>query len=416
MKTHALEFEKLGASSVAEYAGDHPRFNNFYILRYLDPINHLLIEADLFSLLIEMDTMKELLGGATVRNLFYIPGEGFYHNVDGQLVRYTHFYEKAIDSVQDVETKRRFGAEMLGWRRAEDLLIDDTVERVVIASPPGLTYSFPGLEPLSATFILSRGVEGTMIVDGVERRGVLFAGHSLYVREISPQRHVTILRELSDTPETSYNPNNVLDIVSTPFIVRDLELLSQALGFESWDQVIEREFDLQQLRDESDSTKGSRRRVIIQLLKESIDSSLGNGSSLHPGLVSQAVKMVLAKEAIGHYTSFSIEDVRKDILLTTLSLHNTVSTRAAIQDLVDAFTYSHWLDEQDILRHNVLYRRMMAAHGGGSIMTSDRAEMEMGLDDRMALHLKREREKVRRCGKCHGPLGSDGKCQKCTKS
>ncbi len=408
-----IESEGAEAPHITAPIGDSPRFNNFDILRYLDPINHLLIEADLFSLLIEMDTMKELLGGATVRSMFYIPGEGFYHNVDGQLVHYTDFYEKAMNSVQDAGTKKRFGAEMLGWKRAEDLFVDSSVERVAIASPPGDTYSFPGLEPLSATFILSRGVEGIMVVNGIERRGFLFAGHSLYVQELSPQSHVAILRGSSDTPETAYNPNDVFAIVSTPFVVRDLDALSHDLGFRSWSQVTERAFDLQRLRDESDVAKSSRRRAVIQLLKESIDSSLGNSSSLHPSLVSQAIKMVLAKEAIGHYTSFSIEDVRKDILLTTLSLHNTLSTRAAIQDLVDAFTYSHWLDEQDILRHNALFRRMMAAHGGGSIMTSDRAEMEMGLDDRMALLLKREREKTRRCNKCHGPLGSDGTCQKC---
>ena len=120
-------------------------FRNLALERYFNPLNRAQMRQDFSSLLLEMDVMKELIGGATVRQMFYIPGEGFYHDVNGELVKYTDFFDKAIRDTLHQQSQERFEADRLGWTRTEKLLEDTQIEMVVVASPPGKTYRFKNI-------------------------------------------------------------------------------------------------------------------------------------------------------------------------------------------------------------------------------------------------------------------------------
>lgn len=394
-------------------------FRNFDLARYHDIANLEEISNDMASLLVEMDVMKELIGGATVRQMFYVAGEGFYHSVNGNLIRYREFYEKAINDTSSIEHKNRFGAEMKGWDRAEKLLIDDNVEIIVIASPPGPTYRFENMMPLSATFLLARGEKGTLELNGEQKEGFMFDAFSLYIDEIDTKLHTDVLNEVADLTVPDLDPNNVLSIVSTPFVMErklnNLNKFAQLLGFESWDNVEITALNLAHVNNEEKTMSQLRRGMIIENLKEIVIESLKSDTKWNHVNLSESIKRVLAKEAIGAYLSKTTEEVRKDILLTVLSMQKDGVTPIRIDNITNPFEYRSWQDEQGALLHNDKFMRMMAAHGGGGLMTKEEALMTMGIDDRIAQSNIEDKKKNPTCSKCSGSLNSQGKCANCSK-
>jgi len=402
-----------------DYLSSNDKFKNLDLERYRDHVNHDQIRQDFSSLLMEMDVMKELIGGATVRQMFYVPEEGFFHSVNGELVKYTDFFDRAIGDTTNQDSIDRFVAEKLGWTRAEKLLKDQSIEMLVVASPPGNTYRFENMMPLSATFVLARAEEGLLIVGGHEKKGYLFDAFAIYVNEIASKEHVDILNNVAELTDSWLDPNNPLSVVATPFVlerlVDSLDRLVQPLGFESWEQIEGRALNLQFLSQEEGDERGVRRAQIMKFLIESVDESLMDNSDLNLSLVSEAIKQILAKEAIGEYSNRSVDEIRKDMLLSILSLHKEVGIETNIHDLIDTFTYAAWLEEQREIQHTALFQRMITAHGGGEAMMLDKNGRPFVLDARASLAdiLKEKRETS--CGKCHKPLNSMGKCTKCNK-
>lgn len=394
-------------------------FRNFDLERYRNPDNMDGISNDMASLLVEMDVMRELIGGATVRQMFYVEGEGFYHSVNGDLLRYGEFYDKAINDTTSYEHKNRFYAEKKGWERAEILLKNEDVEIILIASPPGSTYRFENMVPLSATFLLARGEKGTLELNGVQKEGYMFDAYSLYIDEIEAKTHTDVLNEVADLTVSDLDPKNVLSIVSAPFVMdrkmNNLDKLAQLLGFESWEHVEVTALNLAHVNNEEKTMSQLRRGMIIEHLKEIVVESLKSKTKWSLDNLSESIKRVLAKEAIGAYLSKNNEEVRKDILLTILSTQQDGVVPIRIDNIVDPFEYISWQNEQGALLHNERFMRMMAAHGGGGLMTKEEALMVMGIDDRMVQTFIEEKKKNPTCGKCSGSLNSQGKCVNCSK-
>lgn len=390
------------------------KFYNFAIERYKDPLNRAELPADLWSLLAEMDVMKESIGGATVRQMILVPGEGFFHQVEGEWIKYTQFYDRAIGSVNSLEVKDRFRAERLGWERAENVLEDGSSEVVVVASPPGEIYRFADMEPLSATFVLARREEGEVEIGEVQAEGVIFDAFSLYVDEISVEEHLQILGEVGEFVD-QLEVINSLSLVAMPLIlertVEKLNTLVRGLGFESWEKVRESAVRLQEVQKQGSTERDMRRQQITQMLADAVDLSLIKNGEFEPVLVAEAVKRVLAKEAIGHYLDKEVEQIQQDIQLTIYTLHREEGKQVVVGQLVDPFTYDVWREDQKILLENEVFQRMMSAHGGGGLMVGPDGKSIM-IDWRTDVVINNDkREKTLKCGGCkHSFLSEKTPC------
>jgi hypothetical protein len=372
----------------------------------------------MLSLLLEMDVMGEMIGGATARQMFYVAGEGFYHVVGGELVKYSDFFKKAASDTKDQGSALRFRAEGLGWERAERLFEDPRVEVVAVASPPGDTYKFEDMKPLSATFVLSRGGKTNLDIGGQKKSGCLVEAISIYVDEIVSQNHANILNQVAELTVRDLDPSDPLSVVAAPFVlektIHNFDVLANLLGFESWEQIESRVVDLQTLHQEGQQDRQERRNYIFNLLKNAIDGALTSNNKLEGELLAESIKQVLAKEAIGKYAGKNNEEIRQDIYLTIKSMQYDWGCVADLSKIVDPFVYSVWKSEQGELKHNAMFRRMMAAHGGGGLMTKAEAGIEMSLADKLSMEYLFKRDELRECKRCHGRLNSEGKCVKCS--
>ncbi len=400
------------------------RIKHFDVERYRNPLNRVNLPKELVSLMKEMEVMGVSSGGATLRQMVLVPGEGFFHEIEGEWIKYTEYFEKAIEDTDDIEVKRRFEAEQLGWERAEQKLIDSEIEMMAIASPPGEVYRLENKEPLSATFVLARGEEVSFQLEGREVEGVVFDAFALYVDEISVEEHLQVLGGVGEFVERLVVIDD-LALVATPVVlervIEQLDEMVVRLGFDNWDEMEKEAMRLNGVLLEGSGEQEVRRRGLIKMLGDLVDVSLWEYGKYDLDLVAVVIDMCLSKEMRGYYVDKGLEMVKQDIQLTLLELHKGVESVELISELgVDLFTYNQWKREQELLLNDHIFQRMMSAHGGGGIMVGKDQNM-MSIDARtnQLMTMNHEKRKMSlKCGECGHSFESKTApcdCPKCHK-